>query len=392
MEKRNRLSYSVLNQVSGEYRGRFLDDRLVVNLGLRAPFFSRELNNYCVSESGGNGYVDCFNDPAAQAAFLAAHPTYQAPQQRKLDYNKLLPSAGFSYNVSAPAQVFFNFSEGLQVPSTDVLYDAFAFPVGSADASPKAELTKNFEGGLRYKSSKIQAQLSAWYTDFKNRIEESLVADPQNPGQFVSVYTNLGTVHKYGLDANIAYAPARHLSLYAFGSLMHSKILNDVNGGTCGFNDVKYGNPAGGTTVCTVIGQPIVWQTAGKQESGSPLYTLGGRVQGNFHFFEVGAQAKLTGPRYVNDQNTPIYNFPALSPVAFPAKTPAYTVFDVDARMSLAAVGLNPGSYLQLNVHNLFDKFYVSGFNGQINNSAFKAAYVYVGAPRTVTATLNLEF
>ena len=393
IEKRNRLSYSILNQVSGQYRGEFLDDRLVLDVGLRAPFFSRELNNFCVAESGGNGYVDCFNDPAAQAAFLAAHPTYQPPQERNLKFNRVLPSAGLTYKFTPATQLFFNYSEGLQVPSTDVLYDAFAFPKDDPQAYPKAELSKNFEGGVRYNSSKVKAQLSGWFTAFQNRIEESLVADPQNPGQFISVYTNLGDVNKYGLDASVAYAPIHELTLYAFGSLQHSNIKDDVNGGVCSASDVRFGNPAGGTTICTTVGQPIVFQTSGKEESGSPTYMLGGRAQGNFGPLEVGVQAKLTGPRYVNDQNTPVINFtPTSSTVVFPAKTPAYTVVDLDARLSLGMIGLPKESFFQVNVHNLFDKFYVSGFNGQINNSAFRSQFVYVGAPRSITGTLNFAF
>jgi iron complex outermembrane receptor protein len=144
-----------------------------------------------------------------------------------------------------------------------------------------------------------------------------------------------------------------------------------------------------------------VWQTAGKQESGSPTYTFGGRAQGNFGPLEVGIQAKRTGPRFVNDQNTGIFAFPKqpkppLPPVpntlVFPAKTPAYTVVDLDARLGLEAIGLNNHTYFQLNVHNLFNKFYVSGFNGTINNAAFKSQFVYVGAPRSITGTLNFEF
>jgi iron complex outermembrane receptor protein len=395
MEKRNRLSYSILNQVSAQYRGKFLDENLVIDLGLRAPFFSRKLNNYCVAESAGNGYVDCFNDAASQTAFLAAHPTYQPPQARNLKYNRVLPSVGVTYRVTPATQLFFNYSEGLQVPSTDVLYDAFAFPKGVDEASPKAELSKNFEGGVRYNTGKIKAQLSGWYTAFHNRIEESLISDPQNPGQFISVYTNLGDVHKYGLDGSIAYAPVRELTLYAFGSLMHSNILDDVSAGTCTFNNVKFGDPAGGTDLCTVIGQPIIYQTGGKQESGSPTYMIGGRAQGNFGPLEVGIQAKRTGPRYVNDQNTAIYDFsPSGSPIVFPAKTPAYTIVDLDARIKLNRFipGMSDGTYFQLNVHNLFDKFYVSGFDGQIANSAFESQFVYVGAPRSITGTINFEF
>lgn len=392
MEKRNRLSYSILNQVSGEYRGKFFNDKLVINAGARAPFFSRKLHNYCVSESGGNGYVDCFNDVNNQSAFLDAHPDYQAPQDRNLHYDKILPSAGLTYNFTPAAQFFINYSEGLQVPSTDVLYDAFAFPRGDDQAYPKSELSKNYEGGVRYTSRKVQAQLSGWFTSFSNRIQESLVADPQNEGQYISVYTNLGTVHKYGVDGSVAYAPIRELTLYAFGSYMHSKILDNVDGGVCTANNVKHGDPAGGTAVCETIGQPITYQTAGKRESGAPTYTLGGRAQGNFGPLEIGIQAKRTGPRYVNDQNTPIYDFSDGLSVAYGAKTPSYTVVDLDARLQLGFLGLNDKTYIQINVQNLFDKFYVGGFDGQISNSSSKGQYVYVGTPRTFSATINVAF
>jgi iron complex outermembrane receptor protein len=410
IEKRNRLSYSILNQVSGEYRGEFLDSKLVLDVGLRAPFFSRKLHNFCVSENGGSGFVDCFNDPASQAAFLALHANDaagpdQAPQKRNFKYNRVLPSAGLTYRLSPATQLFANFSEGLQVPSTDALYDAFAFAPDTDKASPKPELSKNFEGGVRYNSSKVKAQLSAWYTSFSNRIEDSLTEDPQNPGQFVSVFTNLGDVHKYGMDGSVAFAPNRHLTLYAFGSWTHSKILQNVDAGQCSDSDVNFSNPAGGLTFCHIKksqgGQEIIFQTAGKQESGVPLYTLGGRAQGNFGPLEVGIQAKRTGSRFVNDQNTGIFAFPKQpadplpplpNPQVFPAKAPGYTLVDLDARFTLERLGLNKQSFFQLNVHNLFDKFYVSGFSGTINNSAFKSQFVFVGAPRSITATLNIAY
>jgi iron complex outermembrane receptor protein len=383
-----------------------MDNRLVLDIGLRAPFFTRKLHNFCVAESGGSGFVDCFNDPASQAAFLAIHANDaagpdQPPQARNFKYNRVLPSAGLTFRVAPSTQLFANFSEGLQVPSTDALYDAFAFEPDTDKASPKPELSKNFEGGVRYNSHKVKAQLSGWYTSFSNRIEDSLTEDPQNPGQFVSVFTNLGDVHKYGMDASIAYAADRYFTFYAFGSWMHSKILQNVDAGGCSQSDVNFGNPAGGLTPCTlppvngIPQQEIIFQTKGKQESGSPTYTLGGRVQGNFGSLEVGAQAKLTGPRFVNDQNTGVFSFPkppAPNVEIFPAKTPAYTVVDLDARFTLEKLGLNKQSFFQLNIHNLFDKFYVSGFSGTINNSAFRSQFVFVGAPRSITGTLNIAY
>ena len=47
LSKRNRLTYSILHQVSGEYRGRPIDDSLSLTIGLRAAFYRRNMNNAC---------------------------------------------------------------------------------------------------------------------------------------------------------------------------------------------------------------------------------------------------------------------------------------------------------------------------------------------------------
>src|SRR3546814_8354271 len=58
LNKRDRLSYAILHQVSGEYRGEFGD--LTAVLGVRAPFFTRELNQYCFTTTphAGPGFID----------------------------------------------------------------------------------------------------------------------------------------------------------------------------------------------------------------------------------------------------------------------------------------------------------------------------------------------
>lgn len=387
IEKRNRLSYAILNQVAGEYRGRFFDDNLVINLGVRAPFFERKLHNYCVTEAGGSGFVDCFTDDASQAAFLAANPTYTPPGKRTLHYRKVLPSGGFTYNFTPAVSVFASYSKGLQVASTDNLYNSFAFPADSPAAHPKAETTDNFEGGLRYKTSKVQAELSGWYTNFKNRLASSY-----DPIENVTVYRNLGTVHKYGIDGSVAYEPLPELTLYVFGSYLKSKILDNVQTGVCGSTASPLPPPQTGN--CTP-GDPIYALTAGKREAGSPTYTFGGRAQGNIGPLQIGIQAKRTGPRYTNDQNVPVYqSYGSGSTITYyqvyGAKTPAYTLVDLDARLNLGWAGLNDRTYLQLNVTNLFDKLYVGGFSG--NTDATKVPFAYIGSPRAISATLNVAF
>ena len=170
VQKRDRKSFAILDQVSAEYRGEFFDDALVFNVGGRLPFFKRELHQNCFTTSSA-GYVDCIaGDSAAQDAYAAAHPYtytpgvnggapkvtgYAPPQERTLKYHRFLPSASVTYNLASAFQVYASYSKGLQVPSTDNLYQSFYLPQGVQN--PKPETTDNFDGGLRYTTSKIQA-------------------------------------------------------------------------------------------------------------------------------------------------------------------------------------------------------------------------------------------
>ena len=49
------ISIAELNQYALEYRGKFLEDKFIATLGVRAPYFKRELNQYCYTPNGGNG-------------------------------------------------------------------------------------------------------------------------------------------------------------------------------------------------------------------------------------------------------------------------------------------------------------------------------------------------
>jgi iron complex outermembrane receptor protein len=121
----------------------------------------------------------------------------------------------------------------------------------------------------------------------------------------------------------------------------------------------------------------------------------------------VGVQAKRTGPRYVNDQNVPIFqctgslnNGSCLSPNSlfqvYPAKTPAYTLVDLDARINIGKIlpGLSEETarttYLQLNVTNLFNKLFVAGFTPNSANTSIP--FSYIGTPRTVSAAVSIGF
>jgi iron complex outermembrane receptor protein len=395
LQKRDRLSYAILHQFWGEYRGQFLDNKLTVNLGLRAPFFKRDLNNFCAASSPT--FVECFGrDDPRYATYAPLNPTIQGPQRRVFKYNKLLPNVGFTYDFMPRASVFANYAKGLSVPSTDNLYNAFFFAPTLSAASPKPEMTDNFDAGFRYRSPKIQAQLGAFFNRYSNR-----TASAFDPELNVSTFRNLGKVDKYGLDGYVSYQPMKQLNVYLFGSVLHSEIKDDLIIAECNAAQVAAGFPG-----CSAVDVPIFAPTAGKRESGAAKYTFGGTVRGNVGPFELGITAKRTGPRYVFDTNLPVHAFvgagAGADTIVFPASTPAYWLVNLDARLSLAHYGLEK-SYLQFNVYNLFDQFYVGGFGGSLNQTitrnnagaitAYSAPpFVQIGAPRTISATLVMGF
>jgi len=359
LQKRDRLSYAILHQVFGEYRGEFFDERLTVTAGLTAKWFKRDLNNFCFTTSD-SGFVDCFGtNEAANAAYAAANPTVQGPQQRVLKYDDVLPSLGLIYDLTSRFSVFGNYSKGIQVPGTDALYNSFFFAADTPSAQPDPETTDNFDLGLRYRSSKVQAQVSGWYTKYENRL-----ASAYDPVTERNVYRNLGAVNKAGIDGSIAYQPNENLVLYAFGSYLDSEIQDDIES----------------------AGVPI--PTAGKREAGAPEYTYGGTVRGFMGPFELGVTAKRTGGRYIYDTNEPIM---AGGVEVYPAKTNAYWLVNLDARYNLADLGLDK-TYFQLNVYNLFDALYVGNFPTSLAQGTSSPPFAQIGAPRTVSGTLVIGF
>jgi len=380
LQKRDRRSIALLEQVGAEYRGEFFDRRLTVNLGVRAPHFVRDLQNNCLTSSA-SGFVECFGaNSTGLAAYQQFNPTVtvagaaqpvQGPQHRRLTYDAVLPNVGLLFDLTSNAAVFANYSRGLQVPSTDNLYNNFFFAPDNPNAKPKPETTDNFDIGARYRSGKLIAQASFWYTIFQNRLASAFDPDLQ-----LTVFRNLGRVDKHGIDASVSYQIIPQLQLYVYGSYLWSKIKNNVQiSGTAVAADCNGANPS--TTACAL--------TAGRRESGAPIYTFGGAAQANLGPLELRLQAKRTGPRYVDDVNLPLITG---GRQVYNAKVPAYTLVDLGARLPLGFAGFNNGTYLQFNVTNVFDKLYVGNFGGQLLNTTIP--FVQIGAPRAFVLTLNI--
>lgn len=351
IRSRDRLSSAILNQFAVEYVGRFLDDSVRVNLGLRAPFFKRELNQNCYSQSKSSSVV-CGTETAVRQAdgtFKLGTRTasYLAPYSREVEFDDILPNVNVSWNFSGPHSVYGSFAQSLTLPRTDNLYTVFFDTAGNI-TSPitEPEKTTTYDFGYRYQTGTLIASANAWYTKFDNRIVSRF---DQDLG--VSFDSNVGNVDLYGFDSQIGWSPVEGLSLYATASYTDSEIANDYLDGT------------------TIV------RTGGKSLTETPDWTFGGRVQYETGPLQVGAQVKYTGERFVTDEND-LY-------------TEAYTVVNADAKFDLGYFGYKNSS-AALRVVNLLDEEYFGSISGARNASS--STFAFRGAPRTIQATVTYAF
>lgn len=351
LRQRDRLSIALLNQVAGQYIGRFFEEKLRVELGLRAPFFKRELENFCFTQTGGSGFATCTSQPGGPGIIVDPNAPGPIPSGRffapfKADYkfDALLPNLGFTYDFTSALSVFGSYARGFSAPRTDNLYRAPRVNI-------EPETTDSFDLGMRYTTGRVQAQATSWYISYQNRIVSSF-----NQELGISLDRNVGKVESYGFDASVAVKPIPPVTLYALASYIHSEFKEDVQVGAIG-------------------GVPTLAPTRGKMVPETPKYTLGGRAMVELGPVSFGAQVKRVDDRFATDVND--------------VKVKGYTLVDLDARYNLGGIGLEK-TYLQLNVINLFDKFYFGNISTQINaagNPNFS-----VGAPRTVLGTIHIGF
>ena len=369
IQQRDRLSIAMLNQVAGQYIGRFFEEKLRVEVGVRMPFFKRELDQRCYTEARGSGFGYCSSEvfPSLTGVVIApnAVPTlsgnpvpYFAPFRTTYNFDAILPNVGLVYNFGGGLSVFGSYAMGFSAPRTDNLYRAPRVD----DLDP--EKTDAFDFGIRYSRSNIQAQATAWMINYSNRIVTSF-----NPDLGISVDRNVGRVDSWGVDASIAIQPIPELSFYALASYIHAELKENVQLGSF-TAQIPTCNP-----FPTVTPQTVCAPTAGKMVTETPQWQVGGRMQANLGPITIGAQFKWVDDRFATDVND--------------IRVDGYTVVDADIRLDLGSIGLQD-SYLQFNVSNLFAEHYFGNISTQINaagNPNFS-----VGSPRAAILTLNLAW
>jgi iron complex outermembrane recepter protein len=338
LRRRDRISYAILSQPSVEYRGDFMDDALTLTVGLRAPFFTRELNNRCYQGLDINGNNPICTTNAAQIAVLNGNANFQAPfEDAEVEYDDILPNVGVLYRISDTQQVFASYAAGLSAPRTDDLYGRRLDTLDRLEP----ETSQAFDIGYRYSSSALIASATAWFNSFEGRIERTFDPVTNDTGSF-----NAGDIDLWGADFQLGYSVSENFSLIGTASYKNSEIGNDIGG-----------NP-----------------TEGRQLYDTPEWTFAARGEYSVGNWDFGLQARYVGERFTNMTNT--------------QTAPDYTVVDADLRWNFGSLIGSEGTYLQVNVINLFDEEYM----GNIFTNVSGNQSGQVGAPRTVLATIRTEF
>jgi len=382
LETRNRFSIAKLNQFSLNYVGRFMDDKLHVNIGVRDPHFERDINQYCYTYNGSSAWCDSVS-PTLVAAALAKDDTgthavgatatnltnllgttvkygptglanFSMPFAETFKFTKILPNVGASYDFDEHNQAYVTASQGFSAPKTDDLY------VSSTELV-QPETSDNIGAGYRYKNSVFNASANLWASTWKNHIVQSV--DPTDPT--LSIDRNVGEVKLYGLDLESGWKVTTNFTLYGSAAFTHSALQNNY--------------------IVSVNNVSVPLPVKGKELVLTPDQTYSLRGQYKIGDLSLGLESKYQSKRYVSDMND--------------AYLKSNIVTNFDAQYQLPDLG--KGSVLQFNIDNLTNSKYFTRSSTVSNTlpvatsaGTYSASswFVYEASPITAYLELKTKF
>jgi iron complex outermembrane receptor protein len=398
---RDRFSIAELSQFALEYRGQMLDNKLIATVGVRAPFFKRELNQYCYTPDGGSGSSGTIGaaggtlctSRAPNATLANGNVTFVTPMlpalpvqfirpwSDEVKFDDILPNVGLSFQPWDKQQFYFSYAQGLSAPRTDNLYSVRRQPDGSiGNPLPNAETTKAFDLGWRFNGENTMASVALWQIDYTDRIVASF-----DPELGYSVDRNVGDVDLWGVEAQIGQRLGSALALSASAAYAKSELQEDF---------LFSVNPMGETLFLPYKGNELV-------ETPNLTFALRADYEVNENF-SIGLQGKYVDERFSTDLNDEV--------------TPSYTTVDLDLDYKFVLSG-NQSVELQFNITNLLDEDYygtissgiggrgvqlqcINGTSGatvpcvnQLNQPLFGGVgFFSIGAPRTAMASFKFNF
>nr|WP_314528778.1 TonB-dependent receptor [uncultured Brevundimonas sp.] len=311
-----------------------LDDRLKIELGVKALDIDYTISGY-------RNPADYIN---------SRQPTISDNWK-----DSFLPNIGLVWNLSRNEQVFASYAENLALPrGAD---DVFALASPSA-RTPQAEVSKNWELGLRSNRPTFNAALALYRTVFDNRLQSYALVTPGS-ATTETFFQNVGEVEAQGAEFSGLWKP----------EWTGGKAYFNLN---ASYNRVEFQDDIPGFIAVTGTALPI----AGNTVPDSPEWIIqGGVTVEPTSWLVANVSARHIGERFSNFTNT--------------EKTRAYTV--VNAYLDFGgdwSIGPARGVKLRLNVDNLLDEDYL----GTVNTTVSTAATYRPAPPRTIQLSLTANF
>lgn len=312
-----------------------LDDRLKIELGVKALDIDYQIAGY--------------RNPA----------DYINSRQPVIDDNwkdSFLPNVGLVWNLNRTDQVFASYAENLALPrGAD---DVFALASPSA-TTPEAEISKNWELGVRTNRPTFNAALALYRTTFDNRLQSYAVTVPGGGGVTENFFQNVGEVEAHGAEFSGVWKPE-----WAGG-----KAYFNAN---ASYNVVEFKDDLPGFFPGT--GDPLL--IAGNTVPDSPEWIIqGGVTIEPTSWIVANVSARHIGERFSNFTNT--------------EQVRAYTI--VNAYVDFGdnwSVGPARDLRLRFNIDNLLDEDYLGTITSTVNTPATYRP----GPPRTVQVSLTTSF
>jgi len=268
-----------------------------------------------------------------------------------------LPQIGVNYAFDDMNEVYADASQNMrayqpgvggQFSQTQVAFDATA-------GTMKPETSDTFEAGYRYKGDDLQGSVTAYFTNFHDRM--LAVASSAGIVGAPTVFANVGGVQSKGIEAAISWAPVKHWNWF------NSLTLNNSTYQSSYLNGATLINTAGKT----VLNSPkVMFDTSVGYEQEGWFGNIGGKYTGKRFY------------TYTNDNSV----------------DPYWLMNAAAGYKQKHTFGLEEFS-AQINVSNLLDKKYF----GTIDSNGVPASdltggtnTLQVGAPRQVFVTVTGKF
>lgn len=338
---RNWLTISPSYQLYASDTFSFMNDRGLLQVGVRAPQITRKFTN--TANEGGSTV------------------NFNSNYSFEKKFNDVLPQIGVRFNLDREQQVFANIGKNFRAPPN------FAFAPTSGNITLvngvavltgdiKAETSINTDIGYRFQSKAFSFSATAFNTDFKDR-----QANAFDPITLKSIYTNAGKARTRGVEMEAGTVPINGWSVYGSLTIQKSKVLNDIRSSAT-----------------------AVLPTTGKQFALTPQMLAGLSLQYSNGPLYARLKGKKTGRQYATLMND--------------EEVPSYMTADFDAGYKFNDFGFVKSPLIRLNVSNIGNSKYRNPSSGTVLNAkpvgtqSAGSVFYYLGAPRFFSVTLSADF